>query len=91
MGRPKEPTDTPAANENLLYLLQELERAVATGKVQWSAGLLGMTRQRLDQLSAQIRRTAATPRGAVARSTRREMETGAGGARSDQRPRRVGS
>jgi hypothetical protein len=61
MGKPKEPTDTPTANENLLYLLEELERVVATGKVQWSTELLGMTRQRLDQLSAQIRRTAATP------------------------------
>ena len=34
MGRPKEPTDTPTANENLVYLLMELERVLNTGNVQ---------------------------------------------------------
>jgi hypothetical protein len=42
------------ADANLLFLVRELEKAVASGAVNWSPGLVNSVRTRLTALAAKI-------------------------------------
>jgi hypothetical protein len=50
--------ETPTANDNLMYLLYELERAMEQPTISWSAELVATAQRRLEALAANIRRMA---------------------------------
>jgi hypothetical protein len=56
------PQNTPMASENFLYLLSELEQAVARDTIKWDAAAALSAQKRLDRLAAILRRIAAEAR-----------------------------
>jgi len=56
------PQNTPMASENFLYLLSELEQAVARDTIKWDAAAALSAQKRLDRLAAILQRIAAEAR-----------------------------
>ena len=50
--------DDPTPNDNLLYLLFELERAIARRTIVWSADLAAGVQRRLERLARAVRQIA---------------------------------
>lgn len=50
--------DMPTPNDNLMYLLYELERAVQQPTIKWSAELATAVQRRLDNLGHAVRQIA---------------------------------
>ena len=46
----------PTANDNMLYLISELERSIEMPTVQWSATFVASMLRRLENLAETIRR-----------------------------------
>ena len=58
--RPPKPPEVFTSYENFLYLLAELELAIASGKIEWPEASVTAAWRRLDRLTAAVRQLATS-------------------------------